>query len=108
MTHVFSYSEDVISSTPGYNSEGQYIPQINLVMIFSLKGHEPGFFRVVPGSIRDVSVFQKTIKEASIENAVIIADKGFYSEGNIAYLENEGLRYIIPMFGERGVGIFSI
>jgi len=97
MTHVFSYSEDVISSTLGYNSERQYIPQINLVMIFSIEGHEPGFFRIVTGSIRDVSVFQKTIKEASIDNAVIIADKGFYSDSNIAYLEEEGLRYIIPV-----------
>jgi len=97
ITHVFSYSEDVISSTVGYNSEGQYIPQINLVMVFSVDRQEPGFFRIVPGSIRDVSAFKRTIEEASIEDAVIVADKGFYSKGNISYLERGGLRYIIPL-----------
>lgn len=58
---------------------------------------EPGFYRVVPGSIRDVSVFEKTIKEAGLEVAVIIADKGFYSQSNIEYLEKEKLSYVIPL-----------
>ena len=97
LTHVFSYSEDIISSTLGHNSEGQYIPQINLVMVFSLKERHPGFFRIVPGSIRDIKVLHKTIQEAEIKEAVIIADKGFYSNSNVEFLQEHGLQYIIPL-----------
>jgi len=57
VTHVFSYSEDVVSSTLGYNPEGQYTPQVNIAMVFSLQERQPCFFRVVCGSIRDVSLF---------------------------------------------------
>ena len=97
LTHVFSYSEDVISTTLGYNSGREYIPQINLVMVFSVEREEPVYFRVVPGSIRDVTAFKRTIEEASLRGAVIVADKGFYSKENIRYLEREGLKYIIPL-----------
>lgn len=97
LTHIFSYSENVISSAVGYNSEREYIPQINFVLVFSLDMKHPSFFRLVPGSIKDIRVIPATLKEAGIENAVIIGDKGFYSENNLKFLEDNGLQYIIPL-----------
>jgi transposase len=97
LTHVFSYSENVISSVLGYNSERKYIPQINFVLVFSLDMKQPSFFRLVPGSIKDITVIPATLKEAGIENAVIIGDKGFCSENNLKFLEDNGLQYIIPL-----------
>jgi hypothetical protein len=36
LTHVFSLSENVISSVPGYNSKGEFLPQIHMVFLFLL------------------------------------------------------------------------
>ena len=38
-----------------------------------------------------------SLKEAGINDAVFIADKGFYSENNIIELENTELQYVIPL-----------
>lgn len=38
-----------------------------------------------------------TVKEAGIENVVLIGDKGFYSEDNVLGLEKERLHYILPL-----------
>lgn len=97
LTHIFSFSEDVITATIGYNSEGEYVPQINFIMIFSLNEKMPAFFRLVPGSIRDITVIPATLKEAGLEKGIIIGDKGFYSAGNVKFLEEAGLEYILPL-----------
>jgi len=99
LTHTFSFSENIISATLGHNSEKEYAPQINLSLIFSLDKHHPSFFRIVPGSIRDISTFLLTVKESGIKKAIIIGDKGFYSEENINYLDKKEteLDYIFPL-----------
>ena len=61
LTHVFSLSENVISSVPGYNSKGEFLPQIHMIFLFSLDQHLPSYFRMVPGSIRDVSSLALTV-----------------------------------------------
>lgn len=97
LTSIFSFSEHVISATLGYNSKREYIPQINLVLIFSLDRHEPSFFRVIAGSIRDVSAISLAVKEAGIKKAILIGDKGIYSKGNVEFFEGEGIDYILPL-----------
>jgi len=96
-THVFSLSEDVIAATLGHNAENEYVPQVNLSLIFSLDRMHPSFFRIVPGSIRDVSVIPASVNEAGISNAIVVTDKSFYSKPNTRMLEGEGLRYIMPL-----------
>jgi transposase len=96
-THIFSLAEDVIAATLGHNTEEEYVPQVNLSLIFSLDKMHPSFFRIVPGSIRDVSIIPASVKEAGISNAIVVTDKGFYSDDNTRMLEGEGLRYIMPL-----------
>ena len=97
LTHVFSLSENIISSVPGYNSERDFLPQIHLIFLFSLDHHLPAYFRMVAGSIRDVSSLALTIQEAGTQHAALIGDKGFYSEDNVLALEKEALHYILPL-----------
>lgn len=100
LTHVFSYSENIISATLGYNSKEEFIPQVNLVFIFSIDKHSPAYFRLIPGSVRDVSSLLLTAQESGVKNAVLIGDKGFYSEDNVKdleSLEDAGLYYIFPL-----------
>ena len=96
-THVFSMSENVIAATLGHNAEDEYLPQLNLSLIFSLENMSPAFFRMVSGSIRDVSVIPATVREAGLSNAIVVTDKGFYSAKNTKMLENERLDYIMPL-----------
>ncbi len=97
LTHVFSLSDTVISSTLGRNSDHEFVPQLNLILLFSEDCKEPIFFRIVPGSIRDVSIIPAAMAEAGIKNATVIGDKGFYSEDNVKFLESKKLHYILPL-----------
>ena len=97
LTHVFSLSDNMILAEKGYNSELDFTPQVNLLFIFSVDKKLPLFYRILPGNVRDVASLKATIKESQIEEIIIIADKGFYSENNITLLEKNKLQYILPL-----------
>jgi len=96
-THLLSYSKNMEIAKPGYNSQNEHAPQVNLLFIYSAKLQLPVYYRIVPGNVREVKAFKLTIQESGIEDAIIIADKGFYSEENVTQLEGEHLQFIIPL-----------
>lgn len=98
LTHVFS-SPNITSSALGYNSEREYMPQVNLALLFSVDEgkKQPVFFRMVPGCVRDITVIPRTVREAGLSSAVLLGDKGFYSQDNVKFLESEELNYILPL-----------
>lgn len=96
-THIFSFSEGVDCAVPGYNSKRVFDPQVRLMLIYSLDNHMPAYFRFLTGSLTDVSAVTLTIKEAGIKNSILIGDKGFYSEDNVKELEQEHVKYILPL-----------
>ena len=97
MTAIHSKSKEMSLNLPGYNSNGNFDPQANLLLLFSQTQHEPVYYRLLPGNIRDVKSVKLSLKEAGINDAVFIADKGFYSENNIIELESTELQYVIPL-----------
>ncbi len=97
LTHVFSMSENVISSVPGYDRNQEYLPGVRLILLFDLDRMKPGYYRFVPGSISDVSTIRVTLMESGIKRALLIGDKGFYSEANIDYLKSYNISYIVPL-----------
>lgn len=101
-TNIISNSEEMDINRLGYNSHRQYDPQINLMYAFSADEHRPGYYRVIPGNIRDVAAFRAGVQELGIKNTVVIADKGFGSEQNFELLENSGLNYIVPLRRNNG------
>lgn len=96
-THMFSKSKNMDMAQIGYNSEHKFIPQVNLMFIYALNLSLPVYYRIIPGNIREVTGFSLTLKASGIKDAVVIADKGFYSENNIKQLEEENIRFIIPL-----------
>lgn len=96
-THMFSRSKNMDMAQMGYNSQHEFVPQVNLMFIYSVKLTLPAYYRIIPGNIREVNAFSLTLKASGIRDAILIADKGFYSENNIKQLEQEGLRFIIPL-----------
>ena len=95
-THVLNKSDASLAEI-GYNSQRDYSPQVNLMFIFDRDSKAPVYYRLLPGNIREVKSFKLSLKESGLTNAVIIADKGFYSKSNIQELEDNNLLYIIPL-----------
>jgi transposase len=71
--------------------------QINLLYIYSPSLTLPVFCRLFPGNLREVKGIRLTLKESCVQDAIMIADKGFYSSENIAFLQQQNLKYIIPL-----------
>ncbi len=97
LTHVISMSDGVISETLGHNSMSEFLPQLQIALLFSLDNDMPSYLRVLPGAINSVTSLKRTVEEAGISDAVLVADTGFYSLSNIRTLESMKLSYIIPL-----------
>ncbi len=96
-TNIISNSEKMDLNRLGYNSHRQYDPQVNLMMAFSAKEKMPVFYRIVPGNVRDITAFKLTVAESELKNVTVIADKGFGSKANFEMLEENSLKYIVPL-----------
>ncbi len=97
LTTVFSMSGGIVSSVPGYDHGGEHLPGVRFTLLFGLKHMKPMYYRFVPGSIRDVSTIRITMRESGIRKALLIGDKGFYSESNVSDLEKSHINYILPL-----------
>jgi hypothetical protein len=97
LTNIFSYAEGMISAVLGHNRHSIYLPQINLILIYSLDKLQPAYFRQVPGSIRDISTVIRTINEIPMENFVLIGDKGFHSDENVKELQKKEINYVLAL-----------
>ena len=97
MTNMFSSSEKMYYAKEGYNSDMVFDTQINLMYIYSPTLQQPLFYRLLNGNMREVKGFKMCLEESGIKDAILIADKGFYSKANIAHLKDNKLQYIIPL-----------
>lgn len=86
ITSVSSYSELISFVRNGYNRDHEELPQINLLMLTGVASHMPLYYRIIPGSIKDVNTLQDSLANMSfMEKAPLyyVMDKGFYSKSNI-------------------------
>jgi len=97
LTHVLSKSEGIISATLGHNSMEEYLPQVQVLFLFSLDHDSPAYFRIMPGSINSVASLVTSIRESGVKRIVLVADTGFYSSSNVSDLDSMGISYIIPL-----------
>jgi transposase len=96
-THIVSQASKNLNAQLGYNSQGVYEPQINLLFLFSQDKQMPLFYRAVSGSVRELRSMKLTLEESGIKSALIVGDKGFYSKENVECLESESWQYILPL-----------
>ena len=92
-THVISLSSNHL----GYNNKHQYSPQVNLLFIYEAEQKLPVYYRLVAGNIREIKALKMTLLESGLKDAIVVTDKGFYSQENVKAMGSEDLRYIIPM-----------
>lgn len=96
-TDIFSTSEKMDLPKFGKSKFGTYSDLINAMHVFSVKQQLPVYYRLLPGNIKDVKSFKTCLVESGVADATVIVDKGFVSENNLAALEQENLKYIIPL-----------
>jgi transposase len=96
-THVLSQSAQMAIARRGYNAQLNFEQQFNLLYVYSATQHMPVFYRLLPGNVREVKAFKNTLLQAGLKKAIIVADKGFYSEANRDLLLQEKLDFILPL-----------
>ena len=96
-TNITSKSEYIPAAKRGYNKQLSFDPQVNLLYIYSATQRMPVFYRLLPGNIQDVRAFKNTLLAAGLAQAIVVADKGFYSKANVELLLEEKLSFIIPL-----------
>ena len=57
----------------------------------------PIYYRILAGSIRDVSSLVISMAESGVKNIVLVSDKGFYSLDNINEIYDDKINYILPL-----------
>ena len=98
VTSVSSYSEMIEFVRYGYNRDKERLPQVNILMVSGETSRTPLFYRVLPGSIKDVSTLCDTLgmlEIVDVKSLHLVMDKGFYSESNIDGLYSKRVKFII-------------
>ncbi len=95
--NIFSSSAKMDICRLGYNRNKIYNSQIYLLYAFSHTAKAPVYCRILPGNIRDITSFALSILEAGLKDAIVASDKGFGSSSNVACLDEQDLRYVIPL-----------
>ena len=65
--------------------------------LFAEELNQPVYYRLINGNVTDIKSMSLCVQEMNIKNIIFNADKGFYSQANIAQLKKEELHYIIPL-----------
>lgn len=96
-TDLISNSRNMDYPKLSKTKKGGFDFAINTMFVFSVKSQLPIYYRILPGNIKDVKAFKLTLLESNISNALIVLDKGFYSDANIDELSSEGLDFLISL-----------
>lgn len=96
-TDVILQSNHISLAQKGYNANMDFQSQFVLLYLYDAVSLKPLYFRILPGNIREISALQNTIKISGMEHCIYIADKGFFSETNVAELEKLEMQFIIPL-----------
>jgi transposase len=106
-TNVLSYSRQIDLAKKGYSNPLNFDPQYNLMYLYSVDTRMPVYYKLLPGNIREVKAFKNSLLEAGLQNATLIADKGFYSKANIDLLTTEQLQFILPLRRDNAIINYS-
>jgi len=96
-TSIVSYSDNLTRVQQGITKYKSFEPLFNLLYFYCPDNYMPAYFRLFDGNIKDVTMVSMALQESGYKNAMIIADKGFYSAANLKRLEDDNLKYIIPL-----------
>lgn len=86
----------------GHAKDDKTLPVFNYSIAYDIKNREPLFYEQYPGSIVDVSQLQFTLDKAKsfgYKKIGFILDRGYFSKGNISYMDECGYSFVIMVKG---------
>ena len=86
----------------GHAKEATGAPIFNYAIAYDQSNREPLFYEEYPGSIVDVAQLQLMLEKAKAygyRNVGFILDRGYFSKGNIRYMDNCGYDFVIMVKG---------
>lgn len=92
---IFSSSKDNPLLEIGHNKEHLLLTKANIVLAFSHERFLPVFFRLVPGSIHEITTLNILLEEIG-KNVILVLDKAFTSAKSFKDI-NKKARFIIPL-----------
>lgn len=78
------------------------LPIFNYAVAYDTNNREPLFYEAYPGSINDVSQLQIMLEKAAgygYKKIGFILDRGYFSKGNIKYMDAHGYHFVIMAKG---------
>lgn len=97
-TSISTCSEQLEDAEWGYNRDKEALPQINLAMAIDAGSGLPLAFRLLPGSISDVSTLATTGKflaEYGLTGFSYCLDRGFFSNSNLRDMLQNSLHFVM-------------
>ncbi len=97
-TSISSYSELLDNVEWGYNRDDDKLPQVNISLVSAQQNRLPVYFRMLPGSIPDVSSLKITVdllKEHGINEFTTTLDRGFYSTANVRNMISKEIEFVL-------------
>ena len=98
ITSVSSYSECLKQVLYGRNKEDDFLPQLNLALVFGESSGLPFYYRKLAGNIPDVKTVKTLLADLDVlgfSKVKLVMDRGFYSEENINALMKEHVKFLI-------------
>lgn len=77
--------------------KGTFDTAVNIMWIFNCAKHLPVYYRLMPGSIKDVSAFRVCMEDSGMRSGIAIIDKGFQSASNVGKLDELGIKFIMSL-----------
>jgi hypothetical protein len=93
---------DVSMAEYGHAKDGQKKPVFNYSIAYDRNNREPLFYEEYPGSIVDVSQLQHMLEKAKgygYRKIGFILDRGYFSKGNIHFMDKCGYDFVIMAKG---------
>ena len=88
----------------GKAKDDKGVPVFNIAIAFDKNNRVPLFYEEYLGSITDVSQFVymvDKVKEYGYKNIGFILDRGYFSQDNIQYMEDNGYAFVIMVKGRK-------
>jgi hypothetical protein len=100
ITSISTYSRLLDLAEYGYNRDEEPLRQVNLAAIHDRQDGLPLFYRVLPGSISDVSTLKLTselMQEFGFSHFHFVIDRGFFSQANLAGMIANGIGFTMAI-----------
>ena len=97
LTQILSDSQNISWLEKGYNAQGLHHDQLQLLLLWGIESHLPGFLKILPGTSSSARNLISAVWESRLKNVIVVGDKAFFSENNVNDLEEYDTHYALSL-----------